>query len=179
LDRKIFVDVLGHAAVVGSLIFVGIQVQQGAAASRSATVLQLKDSWVQLNLAGATSPELVDAYDTVIAHGWESDARARGLVDAFERARLHNWSNAYYQYRNGTLEEDQWLPHLREIQHNAKNQILKKVWSEWDYAFDDEFRRSMDDTLGARAGWRAVPRPIRGGKLWRSCPVLRHRFVLV
>jgi hypothetical protein len=152
LDRKIFVDVLGHAAVVGSLIFVGIQVQQGAAASRSATVLQLKDSWVQLNLAGATSPELVDAYDTVIAHGWESDARARGLVDAFERARLHNWSNAYYQYRNGTLEEDQWLPHLREIQHNAKNQILKKVWSEWDYAFDDEFRRSMDDTLGARAG---------------------------
>jgi hypothetical protein len=179
LDRKIFVDVLGHAAVVGSLIFVGIQVQQGAAASRSATVLQLKDSWVQLNLAGATSPELVDAYDTVIAHGWESNARARGLVDAFERARLHNWSNAYYQYRNGTLEEDQWLPHLREIQHNARNQILKKVWSEWDYAFDDEFRRSMDDTLGARAGWRAVPRPIRGGKLWRSCPVLRHRFVLV
>jgi hypothetical protein len=100
VDKKIFVDVLGHVAVVGSLIFVGVQVHQAAAASRSATVLQLKDNWVQLNLAGATSPVLIDAYDTVIARGWESDARARGLVDAF----------------------------------------------------DDEFRKLMDDTLGTRAG---------------------------
>ena len=151
MDKKLFVDVLGHVAVVGSLIFVGVQVHQ-AAASRSATVLQLKDNWVQLNLAGATSPYLVDAYETVSARGRESDARARGLVDAFERARLHNWSNAYYQYRNGTLEEDQWLPHLREIQHNARNPILKTVWSEWDYAFNDELRKLMDDTLGTRAG---------------------------
>ena len=152
MDRKIFVDVLGHAAVVGSLIFVGMQVQQSAAASRSATVLQLKDSWVQLNLAGATSPELIDAFDKVGAGGWDSDSRARGLVTAFERALLHNWSNAYYQYRNGTLEEEQWLPHLREIQHNAKNQILKRVWSEWDYAFDDEFRKLMNETLSKDNG---------------------------
>lgn len=152
MDKKMFVDVLGHVAVVGSLIFVGVQVHQAAVVSRSATVLQLKDNWVQLNLAGATSPELIDAYDAVGAGGWESDARARGLVMAFERARLHNWSNAYYQYRNGTLEEDQWFPHLREIQHNAHNQILKKVWSEWDYAFDDEFRKLMDDTLDPKSG---------------------------
>jgi hypothetical protein len=99
VDKKIFVDVLGHVAVVGSLIFVGVQVHQAAATSRSATVLQLKDNWVQLNLAGATSPDLVEAYDTVIARGWGSDARARGLVDAF----------------------------------------------------DDEFRKLMDDTLGPRA----------------------------
>ena len=144
-----FVDVLGHVAVVGSLIFVGVQIHQASVVSRSATVLQLKDNWVQLNLAGATTPELVDAYETVRTSGWESDAHARGLVDAFERARLHNWSNAYYQYRNGTLEEDQWLPHLREIQHNVKNPILKKVWSEWDYAFDDEFRKLMDDALSS------------------------------
>jgi hypothetical protein len=39
------------------------------------------------------------------------------------------------------------LPHLREIQHNAKNPILKKVWSQWGYAFDDQFRKLMDDTL--------------------------------
>jgi hypothetical protein len=56
VDKKLFVDVLGHVAVVGSLIFVGVQVQQAAAASRSATVWQLKDNRVQLNLAGATSP---------------------------------------------------------------------------------------------------------------------------
>jgi len=73
-------------------------------------------------------------------------------VTAFERALLHNWSNAYYQYRNGTLEEEQWLPHLREIQHNAKNQILKRVWSEWDYAFDDEFRKLMNETLSKDNG---------------------------
>ncbi|MEY2920963.1 MAG: hypothetical protein RL261_2268 [Pseudomonadota bacterium] len=66
---------------------------------------------------------------------------------AFERARLHNWSNAHCQYRNGTLEDEQWLPHLREIQHNSDNAILKRVWAQWSYAFADQFRKLMDDSL--------------------------------
>jgi len=42
-------------------------------ATRSATVLQLKGSWVQLNLALATSPELPNAFDIVEAQGISFD----------------------------------------------------------------------------------------------------------
>lgn len=147
LDKRTTVEALGTIGVIASLIFVGVQVQQGAAATRSATVLQLKDSWVQLNLAVATSPELSVAWKTVQEDGWDTDYHASSLARGFYRALLHNWSNAYFQYRNGTLEEDQWLPHLREVERNANNPVFARVWSEWNYVYDDPFRDLVNDTL--------------------------------
>ena len=79
-------------------------------------MLQLKDSWVQFNLAMATSPELSDAIEFVRTEGWDTDKQARRLVASLYRALFHQWSNAYYQYENGILEEAQWLPHLREAE---------------------------------------------------------------
>lgn len=125
LDKRTIVEALGTVGVIASLIFVGVQVQQGAAATRSATVLQLKDSWVQLNLATATSMELSVAWRTVREDGWDADYHARDLVTGFFRTLLHNWSNAYYQYRNGTLEEDQWLPHFREVERMPVTLFLR------------------------------------------------------
>jgi hypothetical protein len=144
LDKKTIVETLGTAGVIASLIFVGVQVQQGAAATRSATVLQLKDAWVQLNLAQATSPELSEAWRTVHEDGWDTDYHARSLVTGFYRTLLHNWSNAYYQHRNGTLEEDQWLPHLREVQGVVGDPIFGRVWSGWNHVYDDPFRELVD-----------------------------------
>ncbi len=97
LDKKTIVEALGTIGVIASLIFVGVQVQQGAAATRYATVLQLKDSWAQLNLATATSLELSMAYRKVAEQGWDADYHARDLVTSFYRTLMHNWSNAYFQ----------------------------------------------------------------------------------
>ncbi len=49
IDLGQTIAIFANLGVIASLIFVGVQVQQGATATRSATVLQLKDSWVQLN----------------------------------------------------------------------------------------------------------------------------------
>ncbi len=144
LNKRSVVDLVGVAAVVASLIFVGVQVQQGASATRSATVLQLKDSWVQLNLALATSPELSNAFDIVEAQGWDTNPQANRLVAAFYRALFHTWSNAYYQFLNGTLEEDQWLPHLRDAEVGLSSPITRRVWSDWKHTYDDPFRELMD-----------------------------------
>jgi hypothetical protein len=147
LDKRVTIEFMGTVGVIASLIFVGLQVQQGAIATRSATVLQLKDSWVQLNLAGATSPDLVKAFETVQKEGWGADSLADSMVGSFYRALIHNWSNAYYQYENGTLEESQWAPHLREMKVNASNQLLLKFWSEWSYIYDDHFQELMNDLI--------------------------------
>lgn len=150
-------ELVGIAAIVASLIFVGVQTKQEAAATRSAAVLQLKDSWVQLNLAQATSAELADAFTSVRKLGWKNaDERAQGLVEGFYRTLFHNWSNAYYQYRIGTLEEEQWTPHWREIEAAVGNELIMRVWSDWAYVFDDKFRRLVDDAIVARSSGAPV-----------------------
>ena len=147
LDKRTIIEAAGALGVIASLLFVGVQIQQGAAATRSATVLQLKDAWVQLNLASATTPELAAAFESIQTDGWEADYQSRSLVGGFYLALMHNWSNAYYQYRNGTLEEAQWLPHLREIEANANNPIMEKLWPDWNHVYDDPFRELVNGVL--------------------------------
>lgn len=155
---KDIAELIGIAAIVASLVFVGVQIRQEAAATRSAAVLQLKDSWVQLNLAQATSVELSAAFELVKEKGWGADEKAQGLIEGFYRTLFHNWSNAYYQYRIGTLEHEQWLPHLREIEAGVKNDLIARIWSDWEYVYDDEFRRLMNDALSARAAETSADR---------------------
>ena len=139
---------LANVGVIASLVFVGLQVRQEVVATRSATVLQLKDSWVQLNLVSATSVELADALHVVETQGWkEADYRARTLVTGFYRTLYHNWSNAYFQYNNGTLDESQWAPHWREVVGSADNPIARQIWSRWNYIYDDSFRDLMEGLI--------------------------------
>ncbi len=148
IDLGQTIAILANLGVIASLIFVGVQVQQGALATRSATVLQLKDSWVQLNLASATSVELAEAFRSVDTQGWnDADYIAKNLVASFYRALFHNWSNAYYQYQNGTLEEEQWASHFREAEASVQNPAIRQVWSDWGYVYDNPFRILMDDLI--------------------------------
>jgi hypothetical protein len=152
-------SILANAGVIASLIFVGIQVQQGATATRSAAVLQLKDSWVQLNLAQATSVDLADAFHDIDQHGWDgANYRSTSLVEGFIRTLFHNWSNAYYQYQNGALDANQWGAFLREARWNTTDPRIRRVWHDWNHVYDDSFRELMDglfaetDTGSASAG---------------------------
>ena len=153
IDLGQTIAIFANLGVIASLIFVGVQVQQGATATRSATVLQLKDSWVQLNLASATSIELAEAFRSVKTQGWnDADYIAKDLVASFYRALIHNWSNAYYQYQNGTLDEEQWAPHLREAEASLQKPGFRELWSEWGYVYADSFRNLMDDLISQSTG---------------------------
>lgn len=148
MDKK-WIEIIGVVSIVASLVFVGIQIQQTNEATRSATVLQLKDSWVQLNLASATSIELAEAFHDVSVNGWDvSSYQSRDLVAGFQRTRIHNWSNAFFQYKNGTLDESQWIPIQREVAAAASDDSIRRVWLEWSHVYDDDFRDLVDREIG-------------------------------
>ena len=145
LDRTTIVEGIGALGVIASLLFVGVQVRQSAEATRAATVLQLKENWVQLNLTYLQSPETADAFAAVERVGYaDADSRSQYLVAAAYRAIMHNWSNAYFQYRIGTLDDEQWGPLLRDIAVESPNAYIWLIWDEWQHIFDDPFQRLMD-----------------------------------
>lgn len=84
IDQK--VALLANIGVILSLVFVGVRIHQSAQATRSATTLQLKSNWVQLNLAEATSPDLARAFDDASTNGWDKASSAsRSMVGGFLR----------------------------------------------------------------------------------------------
>ena len=75
------IALFANIGVILSLIFVGIQIHQSASATRSATLLELKNAWVELNLANATSVDLSKAFHEVYSYGWDdSEYVSKSLV---------------------------------------------------------------------------------------------------
>ena len=150
MEKRTSVEVVSALGVIASLLFVGLQIQQSAEATRAATVLQLKESWVQLNLTNASSMELAEAWESVLAQGYEdAGPHSRRLVGAYQTAIMQNWSNAYYQFRLETLEEEQWAPILRDIEGTWKWEGLRPIWEERRFFFDEPFQQLMDSVMAA------------------------------
>ena len=146
-DKRSVVELLGLVAIVASLIFVGMEVRQAAVETRSSIVLQLKDSWVEFNLAILDNQGLFDAIQIVTAEGREANQKAKFTVDAWLRALFHNWSNAYFHYRNGTLDKAQWMANVRDAENGAQEQYVREFWTEWRHVYDDDFAAFVDDTF--------------------------------
>jgi len=137
-------ETVGLIAVVAGLLFVGMEVRQNAEATRAATVLQIKEGWLDTNLSTATSRDLQNAFLVVETDSLGADPGSLDMVRSFHRVLLHNWSNAYWQYRNGALPEEQWLPHQREMADRASDPLTWWMWNDIQRLYDDRFRSLMD-----------------------------------
>ena len=48
LKRSKIIEIFGILGVVGSLVFVGLEIRQAAIATRSATVQEIKNGWLTI-----------------------------------------------------------------------------------------------------------------------------------
>jgi hypothetical protein len=146
-DKKSVIEFVGLIAIVASLIFVGMEVRQSAEETRSSTVQQHRDSWIQLSLAMMGNRELLEAFQKLDTEGRESDPMATFTVDAFLRALFHTYNSAYFHYQNGTLDESQWIPIARSVEDEARRKYVHGFWSRWRHLYDEDFAKFVDDVF--------------------------------
>ena len=106
------------------------------------------NSWVQLNLATATSVELAGACYDLETNAWYGAAyQSRKLATGFYTTLFHKFSNAYFQYNNSTLDDEQWTSHLRDAIESTKHPYARRVWADWNHVYDDGFRALMQELI--------------------------------
>lgn len=108
LDVKAIVELLGAAAVLLGLIFVGLELRQNTAAVEAATLQNLTDASVDWVVRIVEDPELTRIF--------MSPPEERDKLTAVEAQRLHllmraqwlRFQNAYLQWQRGTLSDEDW-----------------------------------------------------------------------
>ena len=110
-----WIQAVGIFAVVASLVFVGIEVRQNSVATRSATNAAVKDSFLELNLTIASSPELARAMVTSAENPDDALPEDRLRVLALWRALFHVWSNVHRQHLNGTIDPALYAAVVQEV----------------------------------------------------------------
>jgi tRNA pseudouridine-54 N-methylase len=165
LNKRAIAEIIGVVGVVGSLIFVGLEVRQSSAATRAANNAQVADSFRELNLVLASSPDLSRA---LVVVGGELDAASpedKTMALAFLRALFHTWSNAHRQWMNGTLDPALFEGVVSEIETYGKasgtdaeidvfadrGRSVRWAWENEQYIFNPDFRTFMNELLGADA----------------------------
>lgn len=128
---KEWLEIVGMIAIVGSLIFVGLQMRQAQEISMSQAYQSRTAAVVEWNTAFAANPAALSAYrkaaddaaDDITAGEYEALSRTlAGLFFLFD--------NAYYQYRNGFVSEEFWGMTRASLKNQMRNPATRAVFLE-------------------------------------------------
>lgn len=157
------VEAIGLLGVIGSLTFVGLEVRGNSIATRAANDSAVADGFRDENLAIATSAALGNALVATQDDPQAASPQDQMLTLALWRAGFHNWSNAYRQHLNGTLDPELWASIVQEISAYSekpsasaggkpipRGRVARWAWKSERFLYSPDFRRFVDKALGIK-----------------------------
>jgi hypothetical protein len=146
---KDIAELVGIFAIVVSLVFVGLEVRQSAAATRGATQQALSDSAREASAALAAdkvSAELtLRFFNSKDWSGFSEDERFRVVL--LFTSMLRVYENAHYQWREGNLAPEVWAGWDASMRGAAPLPGVVKYWDERRAYFDDSFRAYFEEHM--------------------------------
>ena len=141
-------EILGAIGVILTLVYLSIQVRQSTKASRANTAQQFSTNWITLNLAYAHDTERL----AVLLSDPDITDIERQRSMAFWRALTQQWSNSYYQYRHGNLDDELFTHTKREIKAYLSDPLLREhleilLWGQEAYLPNDAFGALVKDII--------------------------------
>ncbi len=140
-------QIVGSLAVIGSLIFVGLQIRQNTRATR-ATALQMNaDYWLN--------------YFTLLADKQFSEVYSKGAVGKVElegsqfgqffflcRATFMGCENQHHQYLSGLLDDDAYKGYEATIREQiAAFPGVRAMWQLVKHTYGTEFAKFLDKQI--------------------------------
>src|ERR1700690_3408358 len=104
-----FGQVIAGIAVLGSLVFVGLQIRQNTQCQKLSVVDALSTAVISITVKGIESPALGEALATAL-QDWEGASRQQRIIAHYFLFTYFKLSeNAWYQRQAGVLEPAQWV----------------------------------------------------------------------
>ncbi len=136
-------EIIGAAAVVGSLVYLAVQIQSQNRESRISSMHDIsvgyRDS-LALMAEGDTADLYVKAYDD-----YESLTRPETIrLIAGSSSLFRIWEEAYLLYQAGYLEKRTWETMLRQFNGYLSTRPFYEIWAIRKQYFDDEFQEFVN-----------------------------------
>jgi hypothetical protein len=120
-------EILGALAVVLSLIYVGVQVQQNTQAIEISAAQQSLDAYRQAQVALMEEPSMAEAMDKAYSGGELSSVEAL-QVDTYVHFIFSNWESAFLNHRKGLLDNEIWAGWERYYKHLMTFEVFSRTW---------------------------------------------------
>ena len=154
----------GIAAIVVSLVFVGLEIRQSAAATRGATQQALADSAREASGAlvrDQTTGELTLRF--LNATDWSKFTEAERFQTVIQfTTMLRVYESAHYQWTEGNLAPAIWSGWEASLEGVARTPGIGKYWEERRHYFDERFQSFFEGQMKGNSDSPYIQTPEQG-----------------
>jgi hypothetical protein len=139
-----WLQVVGLFGVIGSLMFVGLQMKQDRQVAILAAYQARTDLTVEMMMTIATDPEMRATFGKLLQQGVESltpDEMPMAMMQA--TAQMYMTENIHFQYISGFLPEEHWRKSRAVLENSLRMGTMRLVYED----NPDEWRDSFGDLV--------------------------------
>ena len=137
-------EIIGVIIVVVTLVYLSLQVRQGANLMRSEARQALMNNTRGQVLAYLDNVDLFDKMSDEEKLSPADQMRFSSLWILNMRNREHEW----FQYKDGILDEPTWLSYRKIIRLTLSSKRHRTWWNKMKGVFDSEFAEMVDQFIG-------------------------------
>ena len=146
---KIFNDwlqIVGLFGVIGSLIFVGIQLRQTQDIALSETYQNRTMANIDMNVGALSSPEFLSAVSKVYLNKIDELTMPEAVaLDWYMGTNLTLIENNHLQFRAGYLSQEHWQRNLDELECILTYPLFREIATAWN--FRESFNNVLSDVM--------------------------------
>ena len=145
---KDWLEIVGIAAIVGSLVFVGLEVQQNTVA------IQDSSHQTSLMMSHDTSERLWDpAFAKVYDDGLRDYSGLEGpqkrQFDQYIGQRINVWEYAFAARDRGVMSEEFWQAWDRYFTAEIRQRAIREVWAARKHGYSESFQIHVDAVVAS------------------------------
>lgn len=144
-------QIIAAAAVVVSLLFVGVQIRNNTAATKAASHGAVSTALNEINRMFAENADVTKIWLSGMRDRQALDEDERWRFDAMARAYLHVCETMFIQARLGAGDKGVMMAEESGIKAIIAAAGVKERWRENPFGFRPEFRAHIDTLAAAKA----------------------------
>ena len=141
-----YADVIGGAAVIVSLIYVGIQIRRSAKSNQSQANQSAHESLAIVSLEVSKDPEFSNFVRRGLIEFDELSEEEQFRFVLMMTTSFRRYENIFYQYKRGFLEQGLWKGYEQSILLMFYSQGGQAFWKLRCLHFSELFRNYLDST---------------------------------
>jgi len=145
-DWASIAEIMGAVAVVLSLIYVGYGLRENTRAIEAQT-RQAFSAQDMTFFETALDQSVIAMAEAKRQAGEALSGLEQSQLETREHMNFRIFEHAFYQFRKGTLEEDEWDRYARIIRNKCIDLPALSMWNGNKEIFQPDFRKFVDDAI--------------------------------
>ena len=140
-------DTLGILGLIGTLVFLAIQIRQNTASVKANTELETSKIWAEFHERVSHSNEMASIWDKGLTDEKTLSPDEKRKFIWFIAAFFVMVESHFRQWESDYLSDETWKVYRRTASGLLTNPLVKRWWISGVSPYSDEFRNNMDNAV--------------------------------